>query len=431
MNGDLRSIIKEQKKKNDVLTISEPVSHIYTAARMICENEEKTLVFNNIRQFDCSVVSGICAARTKVAEACGVDARELLHFLKKCMDSPSQYRVVGRAGFLANVIEKPDLGKILPLMRFYPKGERRYLTSTILAAKNKNQGTNFSFHRMMLLEKNRLSVRVVPRHLHAILEERGGRMPAVAFCGVHPVIEVAAAMSVEPDTEEVAIASRMLGGNIDCVDMDGIMVPAHAEIAMAGNFTGELETEGPFVDITLTYDNVRQQPVFEVERLYLRDDFLYRTILPGGAEHRLLMGLPQEPRMLRVISVSVPSVVSVVLTGGGCSWLHAVVAIKKRAGGEGRNAGLAALAAHPSLKRVIVVDEDINVQDPREVEWAVATRLRPDKDIHILPAMKGSSLDPSRDAADGTSAKWILDATIPHGREKEAFRKVVPPPLAK
>jgi len=427
LSPDMRSILEAQTAKGQVLTVEEPVSYVYSTARIIHDHQDKTVVFRNVQKFDGPVVSGISGSREKVAAACGVEPARLVDFLRKCMDRPAEYRVVGRADFLSNVTEKPDLGRLLPVMRFYPQRERRYFTSTIVAARNGLGGTNYSFHRMMLLGGNRLAVRVVPRHLHAILERAGGTLPAVVFCGVHPAVEIAAATSVEPDREEVAMASAMLGGELDCVDLDGVMIPAHAEIVMTGRFTGELEDEGPFVDLTSTYDDVRPQPVFEVDRLCLRDGALYRTILPGGSEHRLLMGLPQEPRMLRVIAGSVPSVVSVVLTEGGCSWLHAVVSITKRSVGEGRSAGLAARAAHPSLKRVVVVDDDIDPSDPKDVEWALATRLRPDKDIHVLPDMKGSSLDPSRNPEDDTSAKWILDATVPHGRRRESFAKVEPP----
>ncbi|MFH1438602.1 MAG: UbiD family decarboxylase [Pseudomonadota bacterium] len=424
---DLRFVLQQQEQSGLVRKIDEPTSHVYEAARAVYDDQESSLQLLHVPGYDCRLVAGICSTRQKLASALGVEAGELIRFMKQCVDAPAACAAAGRAGFQANVVENPDLGKILPLVQFYPRGERRYLTSTIVAAKNAAGGTNWSFHRMMLLQANRLAVRVVPRHLHAILENAGGKIPALVFCGVHPAVEIAAATSVEPDVEESAVAAAMLGGELGCVDMDGIRVPAHAEVVMQGRFTGELGDEGPFVDLTSTYDDVRRQPVFEVDRLFLRDGFIYRTILPGGLEHKLLMGLPQEPRLLRIISNTVPSLVAAVLTSGGCSWLHAVVAIRKRAEGEGRNAGLAALAAHPSLKRVIVVDEDIDPLDTREVEWALATRLQPDRDVHIIPATKGSSLDPSRNLDDETSAKWILDATLPRSRDRDAFVKVEPP----
>jgi UbiD family decarboxylase len=135
------------------------------------------------------------------------------------------------------------------------------------------------------------------------------------------------------------------------------------------------------------------------------------------------MGVPQEPRIYKIVSNTLPRVKNVVLTEGGGCWLHAVVSIKKKVEGEGKNVGLAALAAHPSLKRVVVVDDDIDITNEKEVEWAIATRVQPDKDVIVIPGAKGSSLDPSQDYASKTTAKWIIDATAPIDR-KEEFEKV-------
>jgi len=116
-------------------------------------------------------------------------------------------------------------------------------------------------------------------------------------------------------------------------------------------------------------------------------------------------------------------VTNVVLPPAGLSWLHAVVSIKKRAEGEGGNAALAALSAHPSLKRVIVVDDDIDIFDPEMVEWAVATRLRPGKGITVIPDTRGSSLDPSSEKS-GLVSKWFIDATIPLEADPGKFMRV-------
>ncbi|MEM3652852.1 MAG: UbiD family decarboxylase, partial [Nitrososphaerales archaeon] len=150
---------------------------------------------------------------------------------------------------------------------------------------------------------------------------------------------------------------------------------------------------------------------------------IWQVILPGGSEHRLLMGVPQEPRIFTVVQNAVNSVQSVVLTEGGCGWLHAVVSIKKRVEGDGKNAGLAALAAHPSLKRVIVVDDDINIYDPLDVEWALATRFQPDKGLVVISGARGSSLDPSSQKT-GVTSKWLIDATLPLDANREHFTKI-------
>ncbi len=133
------------------------------------------------------------------------------------------------------------------------------------------------------------------------------------------------------------------------------------------------------------------------------------------------MGTPQEPRIHRAVSNAVPCLHQVALTPGGCNWLHAAVALRDPRPGQARNAGMAALGAHPSLKRVVVVDADVDVFDTDALEWAIATRVQPDRDVVIIPGCRGSSLDPSRDSRDDTTAKWLIDATLPPGRERAEF----------
>ena len=133
--------------------------------------------------------------------------------------------------------------------------------------------------------------------------------------------------------------------------------------------------------------------------------------LPSGFEHKLLQGMPQEPRIFNAVKNTVPTVANVVLTEGGCCWLHAAVSVKKQTEGDGKNIIMAALAAHPSLKHVVVVDEDVNIFDPQDIEYAIATRVKGDDDIIIVPKARGSSLDPKASEIDGTTTKVGVDAT--------------------
>ncbi|NLZ30163.1 MAG: UbiD family decarboxylase, partial [Methanomicrobiales archaeon] len=160
--------------------------------------------------------------------------------------------------------------------------------------------------------------------------------------------------------------------------------------------------------------------VIEFTRMYCRGDPIYHGILPAGDEHKLLMGAPYEPKIYRAVG-EVTGVRDVVLTKGGAGYLHAVVQIRKKTEGDGKNAIMAAFAAHTSLKHVVVVDEDIDICDPLDVEYAIATRVRGDTDVMIIPGVRGSSLDPMR-LADGTNVKVGVDATIVMGREDEFKR---------
>ncbi|MBI5500447.1 MAG: UbiD family decarboxylase [Deltaproteobacteria bacterium] len=428
MSVDLRSYLAAAERAGLLDRVPELLSPAEPLARRLHEAGERIVRFDRVRGYAAPIVGGVVASRALLARTLGTSPGELVRTVMAALDATRPCRVVRDAPFLAHVVRKPDLGGIIPIVRFYPERGRRFLTGTIVIVRTRS-GMNLSFHRMMFLGRNRLSVRVVPRHLHAVLAEGGGRAEVAVVCGVHPAVELAAATSGPPELDELRLASALLHGRLDCVELDGFRVPAHAELVLRGRFTGALADEGPFVDLTGTYDGIRRQPVLEIARLYHRDDWIYRTILPGGAEHRALMGIPQEPRILRIVANAVPGVVAVALTVGGCSWLHAVVSIRKRAEGDGRNAGLAALAAHPSLKRVTVVDDDVDPWNADDVEWAVATRFQPDRDLFVITGARGSSLDPSRDLATETTAKWILDATIPLGRSRRDFVRVVPGPV--
>jgi len=122
-----------------------------------------------------------------------------------------------------------------------------------------------------------------------------------------------------------------------------------------------------------------------------------------------MMGVPYEPKIYRAVS-EVTTAKNVVLTEGGCCYLHAVVQIEKQTEGDGKNAIIAAFASHTSLKHVVVVDEDIDIFDPKDVEFAIATRVKGDMDVMIITNVRGSSLDP-RGAPDGTTTKIGIDAT--------------------
>jgi len=154
-----------------------------------------------------------------------------------------------------------------------------------------------------------------------------------------------------------------------------------------------------------------------VDRIYHRDDAIFHAILPAGPEHCLLMGMPREASIYEALRTNNIDVRDVHLTPGGSSWLHGVISLASHGKGEGIRAGELALEAHPSMKHVMVVDDDIDIFDPRMVEWALATRFQGDEDLAVHPDQRGSSLDPSSN--NGRTCKLIFDATIPAGREEE------------
>ena len=420
-------MLKDYLEQIPLTRINEDVSTRLEISKHLRENDRPVL-FNHIKDYPTwKIVGNICTSRKVFADVLGVHTDLLLDTLAESMNKPTKYSKVSTAGFLKNEIDASNIMRDIPLVMFYPEKKRYYSSATIFLVKDPDTGLqNASFHRIMYIDKNRFSVRIVPRDLSNIYnknKQKRKHTKVIAICGVHPAISLAAATSYQ-NMNEIELANTFLKGGLKCLEMDGIDVPIETEVVMVGNLLhNEVEDEGPFVDITGTWDKIRREPVFEVEKVYLQNNPIWQIILPGWTEHRLLMGLTQEPRILNIVKNTVPSVKDVVLTRGGGGWLHAVVSINKRHEGEGQNAGLAALSAHPSLKRVIVVDNDINVNNSESVEWALATRLKPDEGITFVKGARSSSLDPSS-SGTGVSAKWIIDATIPLNRNKRDFEKV-------
>lgn len=161
--------------------------------------------------------------------------------------------------------------------------------------------------------------------------------------------------------------------------------------------------------------------MIKINRITHRKDPIYQALLPGAAEHRILMGMPREATVYREVN-KVCNCVDVRLTPGGSSWLHAVVKIRKEKEDDPRNALEAAFRGHPSLKHAVVVDDDVDLDDPDAVEWAVSTRAL-DHDLVLKPGEYGSSLDPSADMVTRKTCKAGLDATIPPGVPRDLFFK--------
>ena len=284
----------------------------------------------------------------------------------------------------------------------------------------------------MLIDKNRFAARIVEeRGTDTALKKAGGELEVAICIGNSTSVLLSAATSLPKGVDELGMANVLERTDlVKCKTVD-LEVPKETEIVLEGRITKEKTTEGPFLDLTGTVDKVRQQPIIEISCITHREKPIYQTILAGRNEHKFLMGMPKEPTIFNEVN-KVCQCKDVYITPGGCSWLHAVVQIRKLHFDDGKKAVTAAFEGHKSLKHCVVVDEDINIYDPNDVEWAIATRFQADKSTIILSNQPGSSLDPSGDLSEGkkaTTAKAGLDATIPSsttgkGFTKEQYRKV-------
>jgi UbiD family decarboxylase len=272
----------------------------------------------------------------------------------------------------------------------------------------------------MQFSPTEMAMRIVrSRHFDTYLRDL--KQLDVAICiGNPPNVLAAAATSVDIGLDELEIANALEPLQVIKAKTVDLLVPAEAEFVLEGTvYLDRLHTEGPFVDLTETYDIVREEPVFVVKAITHRRDAIWQALLPGVLEHKLLMGMPREPTIFKKVN-EVVKCLDVNVDPGGCSWLHAIVQIDKCSDDDGRKAIEATFAGHRSCKHVFVVDKDIDIYDPAQVEWALATRFQGDIDMIVKPREQGSSLDPSAESGTHFTTKMGFDLTKPlvtHGKD--------------
>jgi UbiD family decarboxylase len=395
------------------------------------ENQGSVLIFENVKDYRTKVVANVCGTRQRICTALGVNHDGLYRKFTDAWRLPRKPEIV-EDGTVKEIAED-DLSKI-PVLTHFERDAGPYITSAVVCARSiDGKVANVSVHRLQVLDKKHLAIRLVPRHLFKLwhmAKEANKDLEVSISIGVHPAVMLAASSPVPFGVNEFEVANALMGNDLRLVECEHVnaYAPAEAELVLEGKISATKEVvEGPFVDVTGTYDIERKQPVVEIVGVMHRKDYVYQALLPSGAEHRLLMGLPPEVLIWEAVSKVVPKVYAVNLSVGGSGWLHAIVSIEKQLDGDGKNALLAAFAAHPSLKHAVVVDSDIDVFNVSDVEWAIATRFQAREDLIVINNVRGSTLDPSADQETGLAAKMGVDATRPFAKIKEKFERAVIP----
>jgi len=399
--------------------IEDDVSSYLEMSKILQDNPEKTVFFEKCKESDLKVVGNLCPTRERICAALGTDTNGYIKRVLDAVDKPIPPVLTDDKSCFE--IEEKDLSD-LPILHHFKGDAGKFVTSGMVIAKDPEHGRNVSVHRLQVLDDQHVAIRLVERHLymyHQRAEKAGKPLEIAVSIGVHPAILFSSSYSVGLGDDEFSLASSFLGRPLEmskCETVD-LEVPSSSEVVIEGRMLPEERVdEGPFVDVTGTYDIIRKQPVIEITKISHRKDAIYHALLPSGGEHRMLMGMPREPKMYSEVS-KVAKVRNTCLSEGGANWLNGVVSIHKETEDNASKAIKAALAAHPSMKHVVIVDDDVNIFDSKEVEFAIATRFQGHKDLIVIKDAKGSSLDPS--AEDGKTTKLGFDATKPLGRGQE------------
>jgi len=433
----LRAFMAALEAGGELVTIPQRVDLDYEIAACLAEADRgAALRFNDAGGHDMPVVGNLLNSRGRMAAGLGVAPDELQAYLIAAIVAPRGHRVVAEAPCQEAVVETPDLTRELPIPRFFTGERGPYITAGAIVAKDRRTGqANLSIARLNPLGGNRAMVGIAPNHHLAVLaraaQARGERLDIAVTIGNHPAVMLAACLYLGLGDDELKVAGALLGEPLDVVRCIGpdLVVPAGCECVLEGTLDpAELIEEGAVSEYHGMYEDYGPGVVASFDRLTRRHDAVFQVVLPGfHAEHCLLGGVAIAAGLARAVRAAVPGTREVAVGMGGAGRLHAVVALDEPRPGDARKAMFAVWASVNLIKRIVVVDADIDPWDPVAVEWATATRMKADRDLVVVPDVRTDRSDP---LAGSTIAKLGIDATRRAG-DRPDWRAAAPPPAAR
>ena len=438
--ADLGAIIKTLERRGRLVRVRSEVDPAWQLASIAAhfEGRPQAVLFEKVKGSRYPVFTGLYWSRELLADLFGHPEHALPQHVSQCIRNWQQRPVdpvVVDTGPVLQVTESGvDLSK-LPVPTHAEGDGGPYFDAAVVIARDPETGVrNASIQRFMVVGKDRLAVNIdAGRHLEAYLEKAarlGQSLPFTLNVGVGPGLHFSAVTPAEAapiDTDELGIASEFHGQPLQLVrgTTSPVEMVAHAMFALECEMVpGELHEEGPFAEVTGYYATVAPRPLVRVKKIHRRHQPVFQTIISGGEVFNSV-GLLGEANVLALLQKQVPGVKDVYFSHGGCGFYHAVVQIAQKRAGWAKQALMAAFAAFPPLKMVTVVDDDVDIRNPGDVEWAMATRLDPKHGILVIENVFGHGLNPT--FPDYLGSKVGFDATRPFPHTPNFTRARVKP----
>ena len=436
---DLRGFIElvRKKRKADFVEVTRPVSPRYETAAIVTALEAKrrspVLMFRDVAGASMPVITNVGGSMGRLALSLGCSLSEVGQRFEQAAAEHMPPQEV-RDAPVHEVVHRGDdvdLGQLPQMIYHEDDTDRPYITAALVVARDPETGVaNLSYHRMMIVDRNHTGIYMERgRHLHGIYEKyraQGEDMPIAVIIGVHPAVTLGALYAGKPEVDEYDIIGGLLRQPLPVVKTltgGDLLVPAGAEIVLEGKVSATEDThEGPFGEFTGYGTGATRTPVFTVEALTHRNDPMFQDIVSGGMEHLLLSVPALEHRTLRDARAASPGVRKISLPAP----LTAIISLKKSDDDEPRRVIEALLSSDIYAKHVIVVDDDVEPSDLREVMAAMALQTQADTKVFVFENQQGTPLDPSCPHEDGRSAKMGIDATRPLKPAREFTRNRVP-----
>ena len=429
MELSFRGFIKDLRNNDELLEISRPVDLRNIAA--LVPQADKAVLFTNVRGHSMPVVSGLLNSRRRLSLAMGLDYSGIEAKLRAAMDRPIAPKISKKAARRTVLTgNKIDLYR-LPVPIFGVMDGGPMITGGVVIAEDPEYGMNAGMYRLMLKEKNVTGIDIVtPNNLRRYAEralQRRKSLPVSISIGVHPCEMIASTFKAALGENELGYAGGLRGEAVKLAGGETIPVPniAEAEIVIEGEIPPEgwVHPEGPFSEFNRLMGGLHMNPRVKIKAILHRADPIYYALhMPW---ENIWMSAPiYEAAAYRVLREAGVVATAVNVTPGGCCHWHIAASIKKIPG-DGKNAILALLSI-ADIKHVVVTDDDIDVFDPIDLEWAIATRVQADRDVVIVPNARSKPLDPSLPPGNGipTTAKMGIDATIPENVPRERYRRI-------
>ena len=415
----MRAFLAMADEAGALIRIAQRVNPVHEIAAWLSLLDGRgPVVFENVAGHAMAVTGNHLTTRAQAARALGVATDRLQARLVDAVRSPLAPRVVvGHAPCQEVVLPDPDLAA-LPVPTFFEHETGPYITAGAIVARDTVTGhRNLSVARLKPLGANRAFIGIAPNHHLAALaraaQVRGERLEIAVTLGNHPAVLLAACFYLGLGDDELEVAGALLGEPLEVVPGHGVdlAVPAHCEIVLEGVLhPDETVEEGPVSEFHGMYERYGAGHVVTFSHMTRRRDAVFQCVLPGYAGEHILLGAEAIAAGLRrSLHGTLPSVREVAVTAGGAGRLHAVVRLDGAREGAARRAMFAVWAAVSLVKQVTVVDGDIDPWDPVAVEHAVATRMRPERDLIVVPGVQSDRAEPLE--KDGVVGKLGIDAT--------------------
>ena len=425
---DLRAFLQRIEASEKLIRIKKEIDPNQEISAAIIKAGPAAILCEKVKGYDIPVVANLFGDRKKIELALDLNTGHPIEEYLKRLEKLEPPRQVSNGPVKENIFvgEKVDLPAMLPILVVNEKDGGMYISSGIIVAKDPEFGYNLALHRLQIKGKRKAGIYMSElQHLHLYYkraEERNEPLEIAVIIGCDPSLYLASVFTGPPDLDEYAVAGALRGEPVETVKCETVdlLVPACAEIVLEGRILPhQREKEGPFGEFSKYYGPEGERPVVEFTALCHRNRPIYQALYLGRhqRENVYLTGLPKAADLYRAVKEVAPEVRDVYLTPGGCGRYHAVVSMKKRFEGEPKLVLSVVLSHRIGVKHAIVVDEDIDIYDPHEVEWAMATRFQFDRDSFFLNDTP-IHLDPSSAFKRRTgllTSKLGMDATLPLG----------------